>query len=280
MKKAKKNISPHIGEENSFNYFNQDYLKEVLEQIKKDVRNDNDSLILVDGAEGSGKTILASCSAKYVDSSFNVDRITFDVEEFFNSAELLKDEHYKAIQYDEAVTGLFSTDFMKEEYKNLIKLLSVARKRNLIIFMCVPKITLLSSHIVNHRASGLIHVYKIKGQYRGHAKYYSKEKMEYLYYHLKKTGNRAYEFVKPDLRINFNKASVEHFKSFIDVDEYDRKKDETINKIGGKGSGNMWKDRTIKLIDVLNKEGKTQKQIADILGLKAPQISMLLSGAV
>lgn len=278
MKKQKNHTLKRIGEEKTFDYFNKEYLEEVLDEIVKDVKDDNDSLIIVDGAEGSGKSVLTACSCKYVDNTFKVDRIVFEAQDFLDGAENLKNERYKAIQYDEAVTGLFSTDFMKEEHKKLIKMLSMARKRNLIIFMCVPTITLLSKHLITHRASGIIHTYKIKGRYRGYAKYYSKAKAGELHDNLKKFGNRAYNWVTPDLHIRFNKPSVEHFKSFIDEKTYEANKDEAINKIIGSGTGNKWKDRLITLIKYAQTKGITQTEIAKELEMKRPFVSSLVRG--
>jgi len=276
MKKQKKNISPLSYEDTKFKYFNEYYKVGVLDEIVKHIKRNNDCVLLIDGQEGSGKSVLAGCSAKYVDESFNVERIVFDSQALFENAEKLKAQRYKAIQYDEAVTGLFSTDFMKEEFKNLIKLFSMARKRNLVVFLVVPNIRLLPAYIVTHRSMGLLHVYKNRGVERGYAKFYSKKQLEKLFYELKQKGNNAYKYTKHDMLVRFNKPSVAHFESFVDMEEYERKKDDAINKIGN-GKGNIWKPRVIKLMKYMISTGVTQVQISKTLGIKQQQVSVMLT---
>lgn len=277
MKKQKGHTLKPTTEENNFNYFSEIYKSEVLDEIIKDVRRDNDSIILVDGAEGSGKSVLTACSLKYVDNSFNVDRVVFDGEELRQQAEALKDEKYKALQYDEAVTGLLSTDFMKDEFKNLIRLFSMGRKRNLIIFLVIPNISIFPQYIIKHRVSGLIHTYKDGGINRGYAKYYSKEKLEYLYYMLKQVGNSAYEKVLPSFRFRFTKPSVYHFNSFIDVEEYNRKKDEAIQKIGQQ-TNNIWKPRLVELLKYGKEKGFTIVEMSKVIGVDKSQVSAIMRG--
>lgn len=281
MKKQKGKFLKRTGEDNSFSYFSQDYLSDVLDQILIDVKDDNDSLILVDGIEGGGKSVFAACSCKYLDNTFNEERLCFGAEDFFAIADSLKKERFKAVQYDEAVAGLLATDFMKEEHKRLIKMLSMSRKRNLIIFMCVPSIKLLSSHIINHRAKGLVHVFKKEGRERGYAKYYNRIAMADLHDDLKKYGARAYEFHTPDLRINFNTQSVKHFKEFIDIEKYGNNKDKAIDRVVGFRSGNIWKDRILLLMKELhNNKGMTQLEISKIINIPASHVSGLLRGVV
>lgn len=277
MKKQKNHTSTGMTEEKTFSYFNKDYKVEVLDRILIDIKKNNDAVILVDGGERTGKSVLTGCSAKYLDDSFNVDRIVFDGEDLLSTAKRLNKQKYKAIQYDEAVTGLLSTDFMKENFKKLIKLFSMSAKRNHIVFLIVPNIKLMPSYLITHRCAGLIHVYKQGGKNRGYAKFYSKEKLEYLHFMLKKKGNSAYKRVLPDGRIRFTKDSVKDFESFIDIDEYDRKKTEAIDKLGDENN-NKWKDRMIKLMKYCGTQGITQVAMAKELGVSRSQVNHMIRG--
>jgi len=67
---------------------------------------DKDCFIAVDGNEGSGKSTLALQIAKYVDPTFNLNRVVFDAETFKEA--IFKAKKGEAIVFDEAFTGLSS----------------------------------------------------------------------------------------------------------------------------------------------------------------------------
>ena len=65
-------------------YYNKT-LVENLNKVKKDVLKKNwDCFLIVDGIEGSGKSTLASQVALFLDSTYNLDRCCFTMDQFIN----------------------------------------------------------------------------------------------------------------------------------------------------------------------------------------------------
>lgn len=97
---------PKSGKEIS--YFLEPWIKKKFdEKIIPDIqKKDKDCIIAFDGKEGSGKTTIALQWCKYVDQSFNLNRICFTPEEFRES--VYKAKKNQAIMFDEAFTGFSS----------------------------------------------------------------------------------------------------------------------------------------------------------------------------
>jgi hypothetical protein len=58
-------------------YYMDGYLKQNLDIAKKVITKDWDMLFVMDGSEGSGKSVLTMQSAYYCDSSLTLDRVVF-----------------------------------------------------------------------------------------------------------------------------------------------------------------------------------------------------------
>jgi len=57
-------------------------LNENLSSLKKSVKKDWDCVILIDGPEGAGKSVLAQQVAGYLDPTFCTKRMTLGIKEF------------------------------------------------------------------------------------------------------------------------------------------------------------------------------------------------------
>ena len=76
-------------------------------------KKDYDLCFLVDGSEGSGKSVFAMQLARAFDADFCLDRVCFSPEEFLQAIKTAS--KCQAIVYDEAYRGLSSLLFPSQE---------------------------------------------------------------------------------------------------------------------------------------------------------------------
>lgn len=160
-------------------YFIESWIKErfdnkVLPDLEK---NDKDCIIAIDGEEGSGKSWLALQWAKYIDPSFNLNRVVFTPEEFRDA--IYKAKKGQSIVFDEAFTGFSSRAGLSSVNKTLVSLMMQVRQKNLFIVIVLPTFFLLDKYISLFRTRILVHVYQNKGR-RGFFRVYSKFKKREL----------------------------------------------------------------------------------------------------
>lgn len=194
------------------------YLKNVLDTAKKVIKKDWDMVFIVDGAEGSGKSMLAMQSAKYCDNSLNVDRVVFTPKEFRQA--IVKAEKYQSVVYDEAYTGLSSRATMSLINRTLISMLAEIRQKNLFVFVVMPCFFDLDKYVALWRSRGLFHVYTGKEFQRGFFAFYNVDKKKSLYIN----GKRFYNYGNP--KANF----IGRFTGQYVVDEkkYKEKKKDSL----------------------------------------------------
>lgn len=168
---------PHTKKEIS--YFIEPWVKrrfdeKVIPDLKK---KDKDCVIAIDGREGSGKSVLGLQWCKYIDPSFNLDRVTFTPEEFRQA--IYKAKKGQAVMFDEAFTGFSSRAALSGVNKTLISLMMQIRQKNLFVVIVLPTFFLLDKYIAIFRTRILAHVYENKGR-RGFFRIYSSKKKRLL----------------------------------------------------------------------------------------------------
>ena len=150
-------------------------IKKNLDYIRKDiVEKDQDYIMCIEGYEGVGKTTLALHICKYFDSTFNVDRIIFKLDEF--KMQVKRAPKGAAILIDEGALVLFSRDAMKGEVRELIRLFTAIRQYNLFICICIPSFSIIDKYIREHRVKGLLKV-----NMRGRFAAYNKRKILHIH---------------------------------------------------------------------------------------------------
>ena len=179
-------VSINIEGNNPITYYLDDRLKKNLDDkvIPALKKKDKDRVLVVDGAEGAGKTTLAFQIGKYVDNSLNLSRVVFNAEDFRQA--IFKANKGECIIYDEAFTGLSSRASLSGINKVLISLMMQMRQKNLFVIIVLPTIFLLYKYVALFRTVALIHVYEVKG-IRGYFKVYSRKAKKLLYLFGKQT---------------------------------------------------------------------------------------------
>lgn len=182
------------------------FLNSALDRALEVIKEDWDMVFVIDGFEGTGKSILTFQMAKKCDETFCLDRVVFTPSDFEKT--VLNAKKYQAIVYDEAFGGLNSRATMSFINRNIIKMLTEIRQRNLFIFIVLPTIFDLDKYVAIWRSRALIHVYDDNFK-RGFFGFYNKDKKKQLYMN----GKKYYTYSKP--RPNF----IGRFTSYIPFDK-------------------------------------------------------------
>lgn len=193
------------------------YLKKNLELAKKAMSKDYDMVICVDGAERSGKSVIAQQIGIYLDPTLTIDRITFTADDFKNKIREAK--NFQCVILDEAMQALFSRASMSKTNINVVRLLAECGQKNLIIILVLPSFFALDMYAAVHRSRCLIHVYT-HGLQRGYFKFYGNKNKKILYL----GGKKFYHYGagKPNFKGRFTNTYV------VDETEYRKKKADSL----------------------------------------------------
>jgi len=172
-------------------YYMDGYLQTNLDTAKKVIKKDWDMLFVVDGSEGSGKSVLAMQMAYYCDPTLTLSRIVF-TPTIFRKA-IVEAKPYQAIVYDEAYTGLSSRATMSLINRTLISMLAEIRQKNLFVWVVMPCFFDLDKYAALWRSRALIHVYTGDNFERGFFCFYNYDRKKALYM----LGKKFYSYYKP-----------------------------------------------------------------------------------
>lgn len=199
-------------------YYMDGYLKSNLDIAKSVVPQDWDMLFVVDGPEGSGKSVHTQQMALYCDPTLTIDRVAFTPQEFRKA--IMTADKGQAVIYDEAYTGLSSRATMSLINRTLISMLAEIRQRNLFVFVVMPCYFDLDKYVALWRSRALIHVYTAPGFKRGYFSFYNNEKKKDLYIN----GKKFYSYSKP--KANFYGRFPNHYT--VDEKAYRKKKKDSL----------------------------------------------------
>jgi len=194
--------------------------KMLLASKNQVVNHDWDRVFLVDGNEGSGKSVFGLQLGKYLDPTLSLDRIVFTGDDF--SEAINKAEKNQCIIFDEAFNGLNSSGAMTKMNRMIVRKLQECRQKNLFIIVILPTIFMLQKYAAIFRSHALFHVYATKAGTRGYYKIYNKQNKKILYL----LGKQMYSYSKP-----FMKKSYRFYGKYpLDEEEYRKKKLEALQK--------------------------------------------------
>ena len=173
-------------------------LRANLDVMKREIKNDWDFVIAIDGVTGGGKSVLAQQIAGYLDPNFHIGKVCLNAKEFRDV--IINSEKYAAVIYDEAVTGLGARESISVTNRALISMMAQIRQKNLYVIMVIPSIFDLDRNIALDRAKALLHVYTKKFK-RGYFAFYNRRRKTYLF----QAGKKFYDYSKPkpNFRGNF-----------------------------------------------------------------------------
>jgi len=252
----------------NLNFYMDDMLKKKIDLMIKRCTQSNpkkDALLLIEGGEGEGKSNLSFQIGYYVSQQtgrkFDTSNVFFKAESLLNFA---KDSEKQIIIYDEPSLDMMSAEWWKEEQKNIVKLLMVARKKRHFIIFNITKFYKFNEYIVVDRSLGMIHVYSRNEIEPGRFVYIKKKAIELLYNRYRYSKKRLYKQFT-----SFRGTFPDFIEGIIDIDKYEAKKDYAIMSIGEK---KVSKDK-IKLVSLKKLIGgikcpiKTREELANQLDL-------------
>jgi hypothetical protein len=207
-----------------------------LEILKNAVmKQDFDAAILVDGSEGSGKSVIGMQIAYMLDKDHHLDlktQICFYPEQFMTAVKTL--DRGKAIVWDEARRGLNRRRSIKNINLSITDMLAECRSRNLFLIIIMPSFYDMDMNVAVWRSRALVHVWytwdkndKEMPLRRGFFRFYNEEGKKNLY--TNKMTRQRYDY--PYLHnMSFDATFINWY--VVDEQEYKRLKKEAQNTLG------------------------------------------------
>lgn len=209
---TKKNISFYI----------EARLLKNLDLIKNKIqKRDKDYVIIVDGNEGSGKSVFAMQIGKYVDPSLNLSRICMSAKEFKDA--IIAAKQYQCVIYDEAFTGLSSRSSLSEINRMLVSLMMQMRQKNLFVIVVLPTFFMVDKYVALFRAQALIHIFESKE--RRYFQVFNRKKKKYIYLR----GLKTYSYGKQARWTRFRGKF--YGKYIVDEEKYRKKKSDALEAV-------------------------------------------------
>ena len=250
-------VTIQVGQEEKSMYMD-DRLNRELETnvIPKVKKKDNDGVYVIDGEEGSGKSVFAQQLAKRFDSTFNLSRMAFTPDEFVKC--ILRAKKGQCVIFDEAFTGLSSRGSLSEVNRLLVSLMMEMRQKNLFVIIVMPTYFLLDKYVALWRARGLFHVYTKRGK-RGYWMHFNKKQKKLLYL----LGKKLYDYSKP--RSSFKGRFYDRYT--VDEPKYRELKKLAMNKKSRLTRAQVYMEQRNSLFWLLSKEYKLNNtNIARVCG--------------
>lgn len=207
------------GTEKSFYMDNRLYTESTTIIRKGIQKKDKDWLVIIDGQEGSGKSVFAMLLGKVLDPDLNMSRICMTPQDFTKA--ILTAKKGQCVIFDEAFTGLSSRGALTEINRVLVSLMMEMRQKNLYVLIVMPTFFELDRYVAIHRSKGLFHVYQNSGR-RGFFTYFNEKNKKLLY--LK--GKKMYDYSYP--RTGYYGRFLDQY--IIPEQEYRDKKKEALMK--------------------------------------------------
>lgn len=230
----------------------------ILDIAKAKQKHGHDSVFIIAGLEGIGKSTLELWAHEYLKGK--QANICLDKEDMFRALGSIEDK--EVLSFDEAGDGLFSRDFSSNVNKTLVKTFMIIRAKRLITFLVLPSFFLLDVYFRRHRVRGLFYVYR-----RGRVMFFDREQIQKII----AIGEKYQKIsgTKPLFYDNFP-----NYKGVL-LEEYLKKKDikikETLKNLQAtmKVRGGTIREQIHEFI----KAGKRTTDIAKILNIAPSDIS-------
>lgn len=229
------------------------YLYRNIQAVQKIIRKDDDCVIIIDGRERAGKSVLAMQIACALDPTMTLDRVTLTPKSF--REQIFKAKKYQCVILDEAMDIFYSKESQSWINKFFNKMLAKIGQLNLIVILVLPSFFELDKYPALHRSRVLLHIYT-KRKKRGYFEFYNYSKK--LQLHIK--GKKFYDYSKPTP--NFRGRFPNFYP--LDEQEYRKRKAESLVDDGDEDMiGPKFKVQRNFLILLLNVQFKlSQVEIA------------------
>lgn len=247
-------------------------LKKKLDFAISQQAKNNDVVGIVAGDEGSGKSALAGNMMRYISKDKfdpRTDMVGADYEDGVNKIMNRKQKGW--LMFDEGNIFFLSTEVMKKEQRNLHKLFSIFRQKNLFVLIVLPSFFRLNTYFALDRSRFLVRSYLKKGQ-RSFFAFYGQKKKKKLWNKGKQYHN--YNASDPSFRGRFTICNL------LEDEEYKKFKLDTLNRslqsaIPKKEITPTQAINYHKKEIVLKNKNKPTKELANLLGLTIRRIDQI-----
>lgn len=198
----------------------EDITIENLDRVRHSViRGGWDYVAIVSGLPGVGKSTFAHQICKYLDPTFDVDRICFTAKDFKEKTSTgVKGQ---AFMLDESFADMNSSLSKDPEFVSIINHLQLIRQKHLFLILVLPDFFSLQKTVAIFRSSHLFVVYSDSYERGSYAVFDRGAKRE-LYIRGKQFIN--YQAWKPNYRSNYSDGW------FIDYDTYEARKNQHLQE--------------------------------------------------
>lgn len=132
-------------------YLTADLIQRLVEEMRENIENHYDNLVVITGHEGTGKSNCAYAVCKAFDPDFSInDGYIYDIGPFLEKL-TTGDVKGKVFWFDEATNIASNRDWMKDSNKSLIQLLEMLRSYGMSLVMCIPKLERIDVYIRESR---------------------------------------------------------------------------------------------------------------------------------
>lgn len=246
---------------------------------------DEDRFYIIDGQEGSGKSLFTIQQAAYIDPTILDDedgkvlpRICFTPDEFLQAIRHTKstDKHTKVVIFDEAFRGMSSKSANSGINKKVVQALMEMRQNNLVVFLVSPSFYLLELYPAILRSKALFHVIKEKNSRLRYVRIFG-FKSKAILYQIGVRKGWGYPI--------HTKKRARFFEKYPDGDEFERryrkkKRDSLRASEKTETSTHKWKAQRNSAIKVLHEAGKTYKEIVTCLKQQGMSMSIAQVGKI
>jgi hypothetical protein len=250
----------------------------ALEFMHERETKHHDNLIMGDGEVGSGKSSLFIQICYYYaykyNKKFSMSNVFFDLEEV---QKFFSETRNQIIMWDESANEGQSTQWQNDRQQKIIITLQMARKYGHFIVFVSPDITRMNYYFVSKRSIALIRTICPDNINRGIFEFYNKTQKIELFLAEK---DRKYDSVEPSFVGAF--PDPNDFEPLIDMEEYEKKKDEAILKVAGleekkEEKKSVWRDRIVILVKHLeDKMIMSKRDIAHVTGCSTDDVQGLI----
>ena len=138
-------------------YLLEDLLDEIAADMRKNIRDDYDNVVIVDGGEGSGKSNLMYQLLIRYDPAFDIERgYTYDADAFRKKIREGGDIG-RTFWMDEGSIIANNRDWNTQNNKSFVKVLETCRSRHYTLGICIPLFDRLDVYIREHRVRYWLH---------------------------------------------------------------------------------------------------------------------------
>ena len=198
------------------------------------MKDDDDLLLLFDGAEGAGKSKrlrqVAMYCANYLGTSFSAKNIKFNMDEYVDFS--IESPLYTVCVLDESRRELNKLRSNSRSNIKFTNYLSECRKKRQVHIVALPAFHDLNSYLVNWRCKGLVHIHKWYEEDKTRESGFKLGRGAYTFYlngdQLRKWYQLKYYYPK-QFTLKGKFSNVETL-SPEDLKIYDDQKDENIEK--------------------------------------------------